>query len=116
MKLAAGVAILSLVASPSFAGELKCHVYSAISTKSRSPTVEVPFQPGDVGLPWTVTGGGCELTGLDPGPDTRTDNGPITASKPLAAGWYCRAMDPPNIPLTYSVTGYVVYCRITQDQ
>ncbi|WP_105403427.1 hypothetical protein [Neorhizobium sp. T7_12] len=90
--------------------ELQCDLVSVDSGPfTRFPTAEAKIPAG-----YQLMGGGCDLSGAEPGQaGGRAHNGPITASRPNSSrdGWYCKAMDPPGVPLAYSVRAWAVYCR-----
>lgn len=89
---------------------LSCKVFHTDeSTWGQSPSITAR-SPEFLNDGYTLAGGGCELGGEG----RREHNGPITQSMPTAEadGWFCRAMDPPNIHLSYSVRAYAIYCRL----
>jgi hypothetical protein len=92
--------------------QIECSSTSAESPVTKSPTVQARIPQSALIAGYSVVAGGCELSGPEPGQaGGRPHNGPITASRPTGDGWHCRAMDPPNIPLNYSVRAWAVYCR-----
>lgn len=93
--------------------KLDCRVATAETSVMRFPTIValVPTEAQKSG--YRLVSGGCDLFGPEPGQVAgRAHNGPIIASYPndTRTGWYCRAMDPPGIPLEYRVRAWAVYC------
>jgi hypothetical protein len=59
---------------------------------------------------YVLTGGSCSMNYHPQLPH----NGTMLESRPASdrSGWFCKAGDPPNIPLTITVTAEVIFCRI----
>lgn len=59
---------------------------------------------------YVLTGGSCSMNSYPALPH----NGTMLDSHSLddRSGWYCRAGDPPNIPLGITVTAEVIFCKI----
>jgi hypothetical protein len=98
---------------------MECRTSSLNSSWKRSPTATASMPADALRDGFKLVGGGCDLSGGEPGsPGGRAHNGPITASRPTDAndGWSCKAMDPPNIPLSYSVRAWAVYCKASMSK
>jgi hypothetical protein len=83
---------------------LECRTAEATSTITRGPDVTANI-PSEAGAGWSVTGGGCQTHFNGHWP-------PVSYSGPTGTGWRCKGEDPPNIPLTFSITARAIYCRV----
>ncbi len=83
---------------------LACRTEERTSTIQRGPDVTATI-PAEAGPGWQVTGGGCQTHFNGHWP-------PVSYSGPAGSGWRCRGEDPPGIPLPFSITARVIFCRV----
>ena len=84
---------------------LECKTISKKSGWGHYPSVEITMSESDKNSEYVVVSGSCSVQG-------KGHNPPILTSTRKSQGWYCKAGDPPNIPLQVKITIEATMCRI----